>query len=102
LDRRSGRQLRDRVCHEGIERCGLEAEADRLADRQPVVEDLRDLVAADGEVDADGAFRHGVLLLLRNRAPTGTARYVIRGRPANSPGRHNRVTLALVGAAGPG
>jgi hypothetical protein len=51
----AGRQPFDGARDEGVEGGGLEAEADRATDGSAVVVDLGHLIAADGEIDADGA-----------------------------------------------
>ena len=69
-----------RAGDEAVQRCGIMPEAQRTADGTAVLEDLGDVLAADGEVDADGSLGHREFLGLEEPHAAGTVRFVIRGR----------------------
>lgn len=54
----TGTDARERLRDEGRERACVVTEADRPADRPAVIVDLGNMIATDGEVDADGSVGH--------------------------------------------
>jgi hypothetical protein len=85
----------DGTGHEGIEGRRIVAEAKRRAERPPVVQDLGDVVAANGEIDADGSLGHREAPWLGRTARRWHSQ-VCHPWPSRPPRlrRHNRVTLA--------
>ena len=84
------RQAGPHFVEERAQRLGREAEADGRADGLAMVEDLGDVVAADRQVDADGALEHGTSSGQADpdRAALSCVSFVADHR------RHHLVTLA--------
>lgn len=92
-----------RAGDEGVEGDGVVAEAQRPADGSAVLEDLGDVVAADGEVDANGSAGHREAPFARGEPrAAGTVRFVIRGRRSLGRPPPQSCCTCPVGAVGPG
>lgn len=90
-----------RAGDEGVEGSGIVTEAQRPADGSAVLEDLGDMLAADGEVDADGSLGHREVLGLGELHAEGTVRLVICGR-LGPKGGDAAIMLLLPPSARPG
>jgi hypothetical protein len=89
--------------NEGVEGCWVVAEAQRRTEGSSVLEDLGDVIAADGEIDADGSLGHREAPWLgKNRAPlaqSGPSSVAAAPRRATPP---QSCYSCPVGAAGSG